>query len=672
MPVFERLKGSSAKWYLLGIATAVAAGAVSRDWRPPTPLPDSTPPPLAVFEPSSEAIELVIAARARERDGDSTGARSAYLEAAPMLSAIGDYLRLRAAQLTADSTARSLLYQAINTRPARDQVGLAEARILERKGNFAGAAREREQLGQFAEAFRLRLLNGRDQATRGAVLAAMEGWMADSANTASRSAVAAAALPYIRELTPSQLLTLARSSAIPTGSSPAPAFYERAVVRGVRLVPADYAAWGEALFARGRYRESITQLRRVTSGPALPRSLLLRGRAILRSGQSGGRAILEELVRRFPRDSAAVPTALFLLGDLARDAGDYTTARRRWSELATRFPSSHEAPRARFLVGMIQYSRGERFGAAQTWDSLFSGGDGREEALSGGYWAGRALFESGDVEGAWLRWRGVIARSRLSYYSRLSYRRLGLVDSTLARGEDQFANSPYLESARQRLQLLAATGLTPELGIEITWLAAQAGNDLTTVLGTGSLLRSHYRATHSAQLGWRALDAGAAEPKTYRLIFPLLFDRALTVAARDQGVDPALAAALIRQESLFDSMATSRAGARGLMQIMPSVGRELARAARKQRWHTDSLYHPGVNLQFGTAHLAGALKRYGGLERTLAAYNAGGSRVTRWARYPGSNDPEVFVEWIPFPETRSYVRTVVRNFEFYRGLYDWN
>jgi soluble lytic murein transglycosylase len=155
------------------------------------------------------------------------------------------------------------------------------------------------------------------------------------------------------------------------------------------------------------------------------------------------------------------------------------------------------------------------------------------------------------------------------------------------------------------------------------------------------------------------------------LIFPLLYEAPLVASSLEERVEPALTAALIRQESLFDSMATSRAGARGLMQIMPSVGREMARSRRRPGWHADSLYQPRVNLEFGTSHLAWALGRYGGLERTLAAYNAGGSRVGRWARFPGSDDPEVFVEWIPFPETRTYVRTVLRNFEFYRGLYDW-
>ncbi|MEO8202080.1 MAG: transglycosylase SLT domain-containing protein, partial [Gemmatimonadota bacterium] len=107
------------------------------------------------------------------------------------------------------------------------------------------------------------------------------------------------------------------------------------------------------------------------------------------------------------------------------------------------------------------------------------------------------------------------------------------------------------------------------------------------------------------------------------------------------------------------------------MQVMPSVGRVLARAAGHGNWDADSLYRPSINLELGSQHLASAVSQYGGIERTLAAYNAGGSRVKNWSRYPGSSDPELFVEWIPFRETRTYVRSVLRNREFYRALYRW-
>jgi soluble lytic murein transglycosylase len=81
------------------------------------------------------------------------------------------------------------------------------------------------------------------------------------------------------------------------------------------------------------------------------------------------------------------------------------------------------------------------------------------------------------------------------------------------------------------------------------------------------------------------------------------------------------------------------------------------------------LLDPDANLQLGTAHLAAYMKQYGALPRVLAAYNAGGSRVTRWATKAGMDDPEVFTERIPFEETRDYVRIVQRNAEVYRALY---
>jgi soluble lytic murein transglycosylase-like protein len=668
MTLSAHLKGSSAKWYLLGLATALAAGWIFRQ-----PLPDDPPGGDSPFdslnsEVSSEAIGLVRSGRRLERDGDSAGARAAYLEAAEKLPPIADYLRLRAAQVTRDSSARDVLYRAVRLSPAREQVSVMEPRIREGLGDLTGAARLRTELGQPAESFRLRLEAATGLPAQRRLLRELITWISDSTESPHRGSVSAVALPFIREIGAADLLRLARASS----AASAPEFFARAQARGATLTTEDFAAWGEASYSRGRYREAAMQLRRVTAGATLPRSLLLQGRAMLRSGQRGGRAVLTELVRRFPRDSIATPTALFLLADLARDAKDFPTARQRWSELAQRFPASAEAPHARFLLGLALYSQDRRVEAAKVWDSLFLGGQGREEALAGGYWAGRAHHDLGDTATANARWRQVISRSRLSYYSRLSYRRLGLRDSTLVSGDDQFAGFRALERARHRLRLLSATGLSSELGMEANWLMAQAGNEPGTVVAIASLLRDYSRATSSAQLGWRALEAGAADSRTYRLIFPLLFRSRLVQSSLAERVEPALTAALIRQESLFDSTATSRAGARGLMQVMPAVGRELARTRRRTGWNADSLYQPGVNLELGTAHLAGAIKRYGHLERTLAAYNAGGSRVTRWARFPGSSDPEIFVEWVPFPETRTYVRTVLRNLEFYRGLYDWD
>jgi soluble lytic murein transglycosylase len=153
-------------------------------------------------------------------------------------------------------------------------------------------------------------------------------------------------------------------------------------------------------------------------------------------------------------------------------------------------------------------------------------------------------------------------------------------------------------------------------------------------------------------------------------VYPLLRDVELTLVgrARANNLDPALVAGLIRQESSWNPRAVSRAGARGLMQVMPSVGEEIARSLRYPFWDAALLFDPNVNIELGTAHLRAALSTHS-LPRALAAYNAGASRVRRWVRRTGADDPELFIERIPYTETRDYVRIVLRNTEIYRALH---
>lgn len=105
------------------------------------------------------------------------------------------------------------------------------------------------------------------------------------------------------------------------------------------------------------------------------------------------------------------------------------------------------------------------------------------------------------------------------------------------------------------------------------------------------------------------------------------------------------------------------------MQIMPAVGRQLASGEDYHMWDAELLYQPDVSLELGTTHLAGLLSGYTHVSHALAAYNAGSSRAKRWLEKAGTDDPEVFVERIPFRETRDYVRIILRNRELYHSLY---
>jgi soluble lytic murein transglycosylase len=136
-----------------------------------------------------------------------------------------------------------------------------------------------------------------------------------------------------------------------------------------------------------------------------------------------------------------------------------------------------------------------------------------------------------------------------------------------------------------------------------------------------------------------------------------------------RGLDPYLVAALVAQESTFDAGARSVANARGLMQILPSTGRQLARAEGIRRFRTSQLEDPATNVRLGTRYFAELVRRFGGAHYALAGYNAGEQRVLRWRLERPGLDRDEFIDDIPFPETQNYVKRILGTAEDYRRLY---
>jgi soluble lytic murein transglycosylase len=170
--------------------------------------------------------------------------------------------------------------------------------------------------------------------------------------------------------------------------------------------------------------------------------------------------------------------------------------------------------------------------------------------------------------------------------------------------------------------------------------------------------------------GYLFLPREAAPERFWRLAFPFPYHARIEQLSRQHGLDQFLVASLIRQESEFDPLAVSYAGAIGLMQVMPPTGREQARRLRLGRSSVARLKNPDFNLQLGTDYLRRMLSaRNGNVEETLAGYNAGGSRVKLWETWGPFKEPNEFVETIPFTQTRDYVQIILRNRDIYRWLY---
>jgi len=134
-----------------------------------------------------------------------------------------------------------------------------------------------------------------------------------------------------------------------------------------------------------------------------------------------------------------------------------------------------------------------------------------------------------------------------------------------------------------------------------------------------------------------------------RLRYPLRYSEYVRVHARENGLDPALLAAVIYSESKFDAGAESASGAIGLMQLTPATAEGIAIRTGGTRFTTRDLLDPEINIRYGAWYLAHLFDKYGNERLVLAAYNAGQGNVDRWQ---AQGEP------IQFPETRAYVSRV--------------
>ena len=144
------------------------------------------------------------------------------------------------------------------------------------------------------------------------------------------------------------------------------------------------------------------------------------------------------------------------------------------------------------------------------------------------------------------------------------------------------------------------------------------------------------------------------------LRFPIAHSSDFNSAAHKQDVAPALLRAVARQESAYQPTARSHAGARGLMQLMPATAKLVAKRARLPSNFATQLNDPKINIQLGSYHIAWLIERFGGqVPLAIAAYNAGEHRVDRWIKEADLMPIDVWIETIPFRETRNYVKNVL-------------
>ena len=390
-----------------------------------------------------------------------------------------------------------------------------------------------------------------------------------------------------------------------------------------------------------------------------------------------------QLVADFP-DSSWSEEALNNLGTFYILQDEDDAAAQTFKELYARFPTGGRAERAAWKYGWDAYKKDDYAETIRVFESAAIGFPRSDYRPSFLYWSGRAHAKLGHSTQAESRLRLVYTDYANSYYGRLAERQLARSADGTAKGPDiRFASrdqSPALDVSpiptEPLIRLLLANGLYDDALAELRY-AQRAWGSSSRIDATiawvyhqkGELRRaiSLMRRTYP-----QFLTAGGQEQlpaEVLQVIFPLAYWDSIKKYSAQHDLDPFVVAALVAQESTFDPEVKSVANAWGLMQIVPTTGRRLARAVGVRRFSTASLTNPELNIRLGTLYFSELVQQFGGTYYALASYNAGENRVIKWKSERQGLDEDEFIDDIPFPETQNYVKRILGTAEDYRRLY---
>jgi soluble lytic murein transglycosylase len=397
--------------------------------------------------------------------------------------------------------------------------------------------------------------------------------------------------------------------------------------------------------------------------------------------------LIARMVKEFPT-SRWLEEALYSGGNMYLLKHDPQQATYHYSLLVKMFPDSTYAASAHWRAAWMNYRLHNYAEAARLMDEQIQGYPAGIEVPSALYWRGRIYEDEEKNFGQAVNYYHALTSSYINfYYALLARQRLNVLKGQGTTTAPAAAlssvrvpvvpeltgelpeNEPHLIKAR----LLANASLNEYIGPEIQ---ASSTSSEWGALAQAEIYSSYGETTRAIQsmkhsgISFFAVPLDQVPTVYWKLLFPQPYWNDLVANSQKNGLDPYLVASLIRQESEFNAGVVSHANAYGLMQLLPSVGKSMAKKQGMKGFNANALLNPNINLQLGTENLRLVLERFGGQpEYALAAYNAGDVPVRQWMAVGDYKDIAEFVESIPYTETREYVQAILRNREIYRALY---
>ncbi|BAY34232.1 lytic transglycosylase [Nostoc carneum NIES-2107] len=483
------------------------------------------------------------------------------------------------------------------------------------------------------------------------------------------------------------------------------------------LKPEDWEIIGTAYWTNNQFEKAA---KAYAKAPKTPRGLYRAGRGLQIAGKERDKAIAsyKQLVQQFP-EAPESGTALLRLAEMAKTRKDalpyldqaiakfpnvasqavvekakiYQTlkdnksAAQAWQLLIGKYANSDEAAEYRWKIAQEKANAKDYIGAWQWAEPIPTQNPTSILAPRAGFWVGKWATQLGKQQEAKTAYEYVISQFPYSYYAWRSAAVLGLNVgnfNNLRQMQPEVVppQRPVPPAGSETFKELYLLGQDRDAWLQ--WETEFVNKDQPTVAeqfteGLMQLARGENKLGIDtiSKLEDREIPEEKAEYQTlsqqityWQARYPFPYVQEIEKWSKERQINPLLVTALIRQESRFEANAKSVANAMGLMQVLPSTAQWIAPQIKVDS-KTLKLEDPNDNIMLGTWYLDHTHQQYSNNSLlAIASYNAGPGNVAKWLQTLPTQDPDEFVEKIPFDETRNYVRQVLGNYWNYLRLYN--
>lgn len=391
--------------------------------------------------------------------------------------------------------------------------------------------------------------------------------------------------------------------------------------------------------------------------------------------------VLNETHRRL-RGLYSMDEVYFILGRIAEEKGNYNKAI-EYFEASYQEPVSQPGLRDKiaWLKSWNYYKLGKWNEAKTSFAQMKDSVKDLSDKSKARFWLARSLKQVGFMAEAEKELLNLSNEDPLGYYGVLAVRELN-------------QNFPVLKNDNKELKslsLLSSSELSIQTRLTTEWLIAVNEKTFAEKI-LNSAVEDLKKNNINSEKTWLAVSSAYARTGSYiplfstigslqadvkdhllnnhpDLLFPQAFSDIITEASKKSGVPPEFIFSIIRQESAFNPEARSPVDAFGLMQLLPSIAKQLAKQNSLEFKEDLDLFKPEINIPIGAFELKTLMKKYNNqFILAVSGYNANDGAIRGWMKTRYREDPVEFIEEVPYEETRTYIKLVMRNYVFYQRL----